>query len=117
MLENKRTILTRFWRLVDLKSKNWTSNKIEKSDRNEEMEMKMLKRDSTEKVLGIEWNNQTDTFSFKVKTDLMQSTSAEDCRNKNPSNLTKRKILSCIVRIYDPIGFAATFQIRAKIGV
>ena len=51
MLENKRTILTRFWRLVDLKSKNWTSNKIEKSDRNEEMEMKMLKRDSSEKVL------------------------------------------------------------------
>ena len=81
------------------------------------MEMKMLKGDSTEKVLGIEWNNQTDTFSFKVKTDLMQSTSAEDCPNKKQSNLTKRKILSCIARIYDPIGFAAAFLIGAKIGM
>lgn len=78
------------------KVKEWTSNKTEKSDRNDEMEMKMLKGDSTEKVLGIEWNNQTDMFSFTVKTDLMQSTSAGDFPNKKQSNLTKRKILSCI---------------------
>ena len=81
------------------------------------MEIKMLKGDSTKKVLGIEWNNQTDTFSFKVKTDLMQNTSAGDCTNKKQSNLTKRKILSLIVRICDPIGFAAAFLIRAKIGM
>ena len=74
-----------------------------------DMEMKMLKGDSTEKVLGIEWNNQTDTFSSKVKTALMQSTSGGDCPNKKQSNLTKPKILSCIARIYDPIGFAAAF--------
>ena len=99
------------------KVKEWTSNKTEKSDRNDDMEIKMLKGDSTEKVLGIEWNNQTHTFSFKVKTDLMQSISAADCTNKKQSNLTKCKILSRIARIYDPIGFAAAFLIRAKIGM
>ena len=31
--------------------------------------------------------------------------------------LTKRLIMSLIARIYDPIGFAAAFQIRAKIGL
>ena len=99
------------------KVKGWTSNKTEKNDSDGEMEIKMLKGDSGEKVLGIAWNNQTDTFSFKVKTGLMQHTSKEDCSNKHQPSLTKREILSRIARIYDPIGFAAAFLIRAKIGM
>ena len=99
------------------KVKGWTSNKTEKSDSDGDIEMKMFKGDSEEKVLGIGWNNQTDTFSFKVKADLMQRTSTEDCSNKSQPPLTKRKILSRIARIYDPIGFAAAFLIRAKIGM
>ena len=31
--------------------------------------------------------------------------------------LTKRKLLSEVAKIYDPIGFAAAFIIRAKIGM
>jgi len=31
--------------------------------------------------------------------------------------MTKRMILSQVARIYDPIGFAAAFIIRAKIGL
>ena len=31
--------------------------------------------------------------------------------------MTKRKILSQVVRIYNPIGSAATFVVRAKIGL
>jgi hypothetical protein len=31
--------------------------------------------------------------------------------------LTKRAILSQVVRIYDPLGIAAAFLIRAKIGM
>ena len=30
---------------------------------------------------------------------------------------TKRKILSEVARIYDPIGFAAAFIVRVKIGL
>ncbi len=74
------------------KVKGWTSNKTEESDNDDEIEMKMFKGDSEEKVLGIGWNNQTDTFSFKVKTDLMQHPSTEDCCNKSQPALTKRKI-------------------------
>ena len=31
--------------------------------------------------------------------------------------MTKRKILSTVARIFDPVGFAAPFIIRAKIGI
>ena len=99
------------------KVKGWTSNKTEKNDSDGEMELKMFKGDSGEKVLGIEWKNQTDTFSFKVKTGLMQHTSKEDCSNEHQPSLTKREIFSHIARIYDPIGFVAAFLIKAKIGM
>ena len=52
-----------------------------------------------------------------VKTDLLQSTSQENSSSQSQPRLTKRKILSQIARIYDPIGFAAAFLIRAKAGM
>ena len=96
--------------------KGWTSNKsLKKND--DEPEMKMFKGDSEEKVLGIEWNYKTDTFSFKVKTNLLHLKNTEDCSSQSQPPLTKCKMLSRIARIYDPIGFAAAFLIRAKIGM
>ena len=50
--------------------------------------------------------SSTDTFSFKVTPDLL------DCQEL--IQLSKRKVLSQIARIYDPIGFASAFMIRAK---
>jgi hypothetical protein len=37
----------------------------------------LFKGDVEEKVLGIEWNNHTDKFSFKIKNDLLELTSTE----------------------------------------
>ena len=50
-------------------------------------------------------------MSFKIKADVLKTTSGQEVK------LTKRKVLSCIARVYDPIGIAAAFIIRAKIGM
>ena len=64
-------------------------------------------RESTNhEVIGrfVVWNHQQDVFVFKVHPP-------------NESTLTKRTVLSNIARIYDPIGIAAAFLMRAKIGM
>ena len=66
--------------------------------------MKLLQGSAEEKVLGIVWNHQQDVFVFKVHPP-------------NESTLTKRTVLSNIARIYDPMGMAVAFLIRAKIGM
>ena len=55
-------------------------------------------------MLGVVWNNASDALSFVTKVEGSQ-----------PS--TKRKILSQLAKVYDPIGFATAFLIRAKIGM
>ena len=69
-----------------------------------------------EKVLGVVWNNQSDTLSFKVDFDLINRITEAEQRQPE-IKLTKRLLLSQIARIYDPVGFAAAFLIRAKIGM
>ena len=58
-----------------------------------------------EKVLGVTWNTKHDTLTYKVFL--------KDYNQFNP--LTKRKILSRISEIFDPIGFASPVIIKAKI--
>ncbi|XP_068720636.1 uncharacterized protein [Montipora capricornis] len=74
----------------------------------------MFQEEVEEKVLGVIWNYVTDEFSFKVKADLPPLTGhSVDLGIK----MTKRTLLSQVARFYDPIGFAAAFVIRAKIGL
>ena len=91
--------------------KGWVSNKVEtlEAPKEEQEAATFLQGGSVEKVLGMVWDSSTDTFSFAVKTDLL------DCQE--PIQLSKRKVLSQIARIYDPIGFAIAFMIRAKIAL
>jgi len=77
-------------------------------------EIKMLQGEDEEKVLGIVWSHRTDKFQFKVKADLLKLI---ECSPDKEIKITKRKILSEVARIYDPIGFASAFIIRAKIGI
>ena len=42
---------------------------------------------------------------------MLKTTSGQEIK------LTKRTILSCIAQIYDPVGIAAAFIIKAKIGM
>ena len=95
------------------KVKGWISNEnLHDEDNNcESSDMKVLQGECPDKILGVGWNNKTDSLSFKIKADVLKTTSGQEVK------LTKRKVLSCIARVYDPIGIAAAFIIRAKIGM
>ena len=54
-------------------------------------------------VLGLEWNLAEDSLSLKPV----------DCTFKGP--LTKRKALSIVSRMFDPLGLMSPIQIRGKI--
>ncbi|XP_068738751.1 uncharacterized protein [Montipora capricornis] len=88
--------------------KEWQSNRDLKDTGDKQNEEVNVPKGSGDKVLGIVWNSTEDSFKFKVKSETI------DCLNS--SEWTKRSILSQIARIYDPVGFAAAFLIRAKIG-
>ena len=53
-----------------------------------------------ERVLGVEWCMESDTFQFQI--------SLKD------RPMTRRGILSSVSSIYDPLGFAAPFLLRGK---
>ena len=91
--------------------KGWLWNNAEKSNTDEEetKEATILEGAKEDKVLGVTWNCRTDKFTFQVKPRLTHS--------QVPMILSKRKILSQVARIYDPIGFASAFLIKAKIGL
>lgn len=96
--------------------KGWVSNRAETpSGAPKEEEQKaatFLQGGSVEKVLGVVWDSSTDTFLFAVKSDLLICQEPIQLRVRE-----KRKVLSQIARIYDPIGFASAFMIRAKIAL
>ncbi|XP_055644163.1 uncharacterized protein LOC129780182 [Toxorhynchites rutilus septentrionalis] len=57
--------------------------------------------DETIKTLGINWEPSTDQFRFNIS------------RKEGP--ITKRKILSEIAQLYDPLGLIAPIIVRAKV--
>ena len=93
------------------KVKGWLSNKAKKTntDLAETKAAAIPQGDGEEKVLGVVWNSQEDVLTYKVKPWSHYS--------QTLMQLLKRQILSNIARIYDPIGFAAAFLIKAKIGL
>ncbi|XP_068761870.1 uncharacterized protein [Montipora capricornis] len=89
--------------------KEWQSNRdLKDTGDKQNEEVNVPNGPGEDKVLGIVWNSTEDSFKFKVKSETIDSL--------NSSVWTKRSILSQIARIYDPVGFAAAFLIRAKIG-
>ena len=100
------------------KVKGWTLNKVleERSNSKESSELRIFQGQVEEKLLGLEWNTKTDTFSFNVKGNTFKPTSIKESSESKPQ-LTKRTVLSRIAKIYDPIGFAAAIIIRAKISM
>ncbi|XP_017470509.1 PREDICTED: uncharacterized protein LOC108362157 [Rhagoletis zephyria] len=65
---------------------------------------------STEKVLGMFWNTNKDTFEFhfkfhKVPKDVLEC--------KRPP--TKREMLGIVMSVYDPFGLLANFMIYTKL--
>ena len=97
------------------KVKEWISNEVftEKPSNKAERETNLLQGDE-EKVLGTIWNFKTDTFYLRISRDLLKLV---DRAHDEPVKMKKRIILSQVAKIFDPIGFAAAFVIRAKIGL
>ena len=89
------------------KVKGWLSNKAtSNTDQEKRKETAILQGVNEEMVLGVVWNSHKDMFTLKLKPELLLS--------QQPAMLSN---LSQVARIYDPIGFASAFLIRAKIGL
>lgn len=58
-------------------------------------------KDNFRKILGLNWSPLSDCFSFST-LDI-------------PTSCTKRSILSCVVRIFDPLGYLTPCTIRLKV--
>ncbi|XP_071480638.1 uncharacterized protein [Diadema antillarum] len=95
------------------KVEGWLSNIPMKGDETKSDEMNVLEALTEEKVLGAVWKHETDEFSYQVKSTLLQSEAERD----DSCKWTKRQILSQVARIFDPIGFASAFLVRAKTGM
>lgn len=89
----------------------WSSNKEEllgeilklnniKKEEDKKME---LKGDNIVKILGLTWNRTNDEFQYSVKLPPISTT------------ITKRKIISDVARLFDPLGWIAPCVILAKI--
>ena len=93
--------------------KEWISNRDERKDGPQQKRdvASTNEKGSTEKVLGLGWNPESDKLKLHTKELHQQKES------KKPGRLTKRSVLSRVARIFDPVGFASAFVIRAKIGL
>ena len=98
--------------------KEWTSNEdLTKGLNRDDSDETVLQVDGDEdegKVLGVAWKHKTDELRFKVREDMLVPVESSSC---DQNTLTKRKIMSKVARIYDPIGLASALIIRAKIGL
>ena len=93
-------------------------------DNRDEMVIPDDKHAATEKVLGVSWNPVADQFRFRVKLNFSERTrklhiepdlEPHQIQERIPVNLNKRKILSQVNSIYDQLGLAGPFTVRAKI--
>lgn len=88
--------------------RKWASNNvafmsnIPEADR-EVQKTQSINIDNTIKALGIKWKTETDNFSFSINDSL------------DTSATTKRKLLSQVASLYDPLGWLAPVIIKPKV--
>ena len=95
------------WAKAGMKARKWLSNSpevlavIPKELRAFEIDLK----DSlpTTKTLGVLWRAQQDVLTFQTK------------KPSEEEELTKRIILSKVAGVFDPLGLASPFAVRAKV--
>ena len=106
------------------KLKEW--NYSEDRSSRHEPKIPMEPSTATEKVLGVIWDPTTDNFHYKVKLSLSpKKKTTRTHKDATPANvqptysvpevLTKCMILSQVNSIYDPLGLAGPYTVRAKI--
>ena len=114
------------------KIKEWTcSERTRRCGTDADVEQKAIQllsnssvtTNSTERVLGMWWDPQNDTFGYKVKINfsikrrkvhLEPDLSREQVPTSVPAPLSKRQVLSQVNGVYDPLGLISPFTVRAK---
>ena len=80
--------------------------------------------DNNQKVLWITWDTEHDVFSFKPRLAIKTGARKKEIKVYNHkeeliddpiTNLTRRQVLSQINALFDPMGIAAPFIVKAKI--
>ena len=106
------------------KLKEWTYSN-DNSNR-DDTKIPVVPSTATEKVLAVVWDPRQDHFKFTVKsgfcpkrgtTRIQKIITPTDVQriNGNSDVMTKRIILSRVNSIYDPLGLAGPYTVRAKI--
>ena len=84
-------------------------------------EVCLANTEESEKVLGLTWSLEKDVFEFKskvlikTKVSTKQYTNLNDLRADPPASLTRRQALSQLNSIFDPLGLATPFTVKAKV--
>lgn len=92
--------------------KKWITNEPRNKENDvKETEVPHLKNEV--KVLGVTWNRKSDVLKFQVQSERPSIVDHKD----EKGTFTKRKILSRVARLFDPIGYTAPVVIRAKMGI
>lgn len=86
--------------------KHWTTS-INNNDQEEINNNTKMFSEDDHKVLGMMWEKFTDEICYKVKL--------KGANNNITDNLTKRKVLSEVNSIFDPLGLITPFTVKAKI--
>ena len=119
----------------DFKIKEWTcSGRTRGCSTDADVEQKAIQllsnlsvtTNSTERVLGMGWDPQNDTFGYKGKLNFSikrrkvhlekgPDLSYEQVPTSVPAPLTKRQVLFQVSGVYDPLGLISPFTFRAKL--
>ncbi|XP_060800708.1 uncharacterized protein LOC132901847 [Amyelois transitella] len=108
--EDEEKVVKIYKRMNELLNKSgfqlqkWTCNKIGVLGGTETDTEREFKEDDVTKIVGIAWNRRTDEFGYNIKIS-----------SDAPAPETKRKVISEICRLYDPLGWIAPCVIIAKI--
>ena len=84
-------------------------------------EVCLANTEESEKVLELTWSLEKDVFEFKskvvikTKVSTKQYTNLNDLRVDPPVSLTRRQALSQLNSIFDPLGLATPFTVKAKV--
>ena len=81
---------------------------------------------TTVSILGIKWDSEQDTLTFKMVKPPQEETTENEMsensssitrprKNRYETGLTKRSLLSIIARIYDNMGYVCPYILQAKL--
>lgn len=99
--------------MASFNMRGWASNEdeaLKDVPRELKAEVKRLGQSVLENTLGLRWHAATDELHFNT---VLPKVSSEVKQRERPP--TKREALSMVMSIFDPLGLASYFTIRAKI--